>query len=108
MLPFEDFSNILVSGISQAGKSVWLHRLCKFSKQMFSPTPIQKVIWVYSHYQDSFQELLQAVDDIVFLPEIPSEEKLKELVKGSAHTLLVIDDALHALQNNPICQELCV
>lgn len=108
MLPFEDYSNILLSGISQSGKTGLLHRLCKHAKVMFHPTPIERIIYVYRHYQDSFQELTKEVGDILFTTEVPTEEELRELVKGSAHTLLILDDCLHLLQTNPICQDLCV
>lgn len=107
MLPFESFSNILVTGISQSGKSQFIDRLCKHSKVMFQPTPVSRIIYVYQHYQDSFQELLRDVGDIYFTTELPDEKELNDLVKGSSHTLLIVDDALDAL-NNSICQDLCV
>ena len=108
MLPFEQYSNILLSGVSASGKSHFLHRLCKHAKVMFYPTPVTRIIYVYRHYQDSFQELMKEVDNITFTTKIPDEEQLRDLVKGHAHSLLILDDALDALLNNPICQDYCV
>ena len=109
MLPFEDFSNIYISGISGSGKTQYLHKLCKHAKVMFYPTGITKIIYVYRHFQDSFRDLINETDnDITFTTEVPNEEQLTELVKDSAHTLLIFDDCLQMLQSNPICQDLCV
>ena len=106
MLPFENNSVFLVSGQSQSGKSHWTHRLCRFSDVMF-PTPVDKIIYCYKHFQKSFLALQKQVPHITFSPKIPTEEELSEATQDSAHALLIIDDAMEDILNdNPICQAL--
>ena len=106
MLPFEDNAVTLVTGASQSGKSVWCHRLCQHSKVMFH-TPVEKIIYCYKHYQDSFTALQNQVDDITFSPSIPTESQFEELLKDSRHSLVVLDDSLEEfVADNEICRAL--
>lgn len=106
MLPFEDYCSILISGISQSGKTTWVHKLCQHADVMFR-TPVDNIIYVYKHFQPSFQQLQDQVKNITFTSKVPSESELQELTSDSNHTLLILDDAFNMLYHGDgMCQSL--
>ena len=106
MLPFEDYSSILLTGISQSGKTCWINKLCQNADVMFR-TPIDKIIYVYKHFQPSFHQLQNQVKNITFTNKVPSESQLEELVSHSNHSLLILDDAFNMLyEGDSMCQDL--
>lgn len=105
MLPFEDYSVHLIVGCSQSGKSTYVRRLCQHSKEMFV-TPVDRIIYCYKHYEPEFTTLQSQVGDITFTPRVPSEEELTNSLQHSKHALIVVDDALEDIKDNPLCQAL--
>lgn len=104
-MKFEDFSNIIVSGCSNSGKSSWVHRLIKHAKHMFI-TPPSKVIYVYKHWQPLYDDLKQNASGIEFVDKLPDEEELKSLVKEHKHSMLVADDMMHEINDDKYGSEL--
>ena len=107
MLPFEDFSSILLTGLSQSGKSTFIHKLCQHADVMFT-TPVDYIIYVYKHHQPSFQELQkQLKEKIMFTDKTPNPAELEEMLSGCQHTLMILDDAFNMLfEGDEICQAL--
>ena len=96
MLPFESYSSFLVAGISQSGKTSWVHKLCLYSKCMFL-NPVDKILYIYKHYEDDGFAELQDKLDITFTDELPDEAYLRELSATYSHLLLICDDGMRML-----------
>ena len=105
MLPFEDYSVFLISGQSQSGKTSWIQKLCRHSKEMFN-TPVDTILFYNKQFEPGFASLQQDVGNITFSPNLPNEEQLADSLQHSKHGLVIIDDALQDISSNPICQEL--
>ena len=98
-MKFQDYSNIIVSGCSNSGKSTFAHRLIKHARDMFI-TPPSKVIYVYKHWQPLYDDLRLKVKGIDFLEKLPSEEELTNMVRGHNHSVLVADDKMADINNS--------
>ena len=91
-LKFRDFSNILISGCSQSGKTEFTKKLLMHSDQMFL-TPPDVCMIVYSHWQKAYEELQNKWGSkITFLQETPDESYIAETMMGKKHGLFVVDD----------------
>ena len=101
LIPFKLPQNISVQGSTQAGKTEFVKRLLLNYKTMFTPQ-VNKVIYVYSVWQDKFDHLESTLGDIIeFRKDIPSKEYLTGLwEKTRAHTLLVLDDQMSNLSDS--------
>lgn len=104
-MKFEDYSNIIVSGCSNSGKSTWVHRLIKHAKDMFI-TPPSKVIYAYKHWQPLYDDLKRHVRGLEFTDKLPSEDELKKMVKTHKHTILVADDMMNEINADNYGSEL--
>ena len=105
MLPFEDFSSILITGVSQSGKSTWINKLCQHSDVMFK-TPIERIIYVYKHHQPSFSQL-QKDKRVTLTNKVPNESELEDMLSASHHALLILDDAFNMIyEGDDLCQQL--
>lgn len=92
-MKFQDDSNIIISGSSGSGKTVFTHRLLKHAQHMFE-TPPSKIIYVYHHWQELYDDLQQKMQGIEFLDKLPSEDELTKMVKKHKHSVLVADDKM--------------
>ena len=98
-MKFQDYSNIIVSGCSNSGKTTFAHRLIKHARHMFI-TPPSKVIYIYKHWQPLYDDLRLKVKGIDFLEKLPTEEELSSMVRGHEHSILVADDKMSEINNN--------
>ena len=99
MVPFQDSSNIIISGCSGSGKTHFVSRLIKYSQSLFTNNP-QKIIYVYKHWQPLYSKLSKEQEHMLFMDSLPSEDELKALVKGCKHSLLVCDDMIREIGSN--------
>jgi hypothetical protein len=101
LIPFQLPKNISVQGATQAGKTEFVKRLLINYKAMFTPQ-VEKIIYVYSVWQDNFGDLENILGDIIeFRKDIPSKKYLTELWETyRAHSLLVLDDQMSNLNDN--------
>ena len=104
-MKFEDFSNIIVSGCSNSGKSSWVHRLIKHASKMFV-TPPSKVIYVYKHWQSLYDDLKQNATGVEFRDKLPTEDELKSLLEKHKHCVLVADDMMQEINADKYGSEL--
>lgn len=103
-IPFQDNSNIIISGCSGSGKTHFLSRLIQFRKNLFITEPTL-IIFIYKHWQDIYSDLEKASENIVFMESLPSEEELRTMIEGNPHSLFVCDDMLTEIGNNPFISE---
>lgn len=93
MIPFQDTSNIIVSGCSGSGKSHFVANLLRNKNTLFV-TPPTNCIFVYKHWQPLYSELQRAHKEILFLDSLPTEDELKEKVHKHNHSLFICDDLI--------------
>ncbi len=104
MVKFYDYSAIVLQGTSNAGKTFLMKEIILQRKEMFFTFPT-KIIYIYNHFQELYKDMLLSNTVITFLKYIPTETQLRELCEGHEHTLLVCDDKLIELNENPIIAE---
>lgn len=103
MIPFQDNSNIIISGCSGSGKTHFVSKMIKHSEDIFV-TPPSSIIFIYKHWQKLYQEIENLARNIIFLDSLPNEEELKRLIDGEIHSLLICDDMINEIGSNPfIC-----
>ena len=78
----------VIAGPFQSGKTEFVKRFVRHVEDMVTPVPT-KIIWSYGEWQPAYQSLLDKVDFVQGLPDLPlySVEPL----------LLVIDDQMHGV-----------
>ena len=74
-LPFEAASTGCVSGATKSGKTTWLFRLLRNKNVMFSEL-VNKILYCYGIYQDTFDSMKREVEGIEFLEGIPSQAEV--------------------------------
>ena len=78
----------IVAGPTGCGKTEWVKRFISHLGEMTTPVP-SKIIWSYGEWQPTYQSLLDKVEFVQGLPDLPfhSQEPL----------LLVIDDQMQSV-----------
>ena len=78
----------VVAGPTQSGKTEFVKRFIRHVEDIVTPVPT-KIIWSYGEWQPTYQSLLDKVDFVQGLPDLPhySQEPL----------LVVIDDQMHGV-----------
>ena len=110
MFPFEVGSKFIVAAASAGGKTSWVIKLIQHREDMFPDNPPKRVMVCYSMYQPLYQELQQAIPEVIFKKGLPSKEELLELSGDTKaeHSLLIIDDLMTELVNSKEMEELFV
>lgn len=104
MLPFQDNSNIIISGCSGSGKTVFVSRLIKHHQKMFY-TPPELIIYIYKHWQPLYSEIEKQHSKVIFNSNLPSEEELKDMVKDRNHSLLICDDMMSEIGSSEFVRD---
>lgn len=105
-LKFRDYSNILISGCTQSGKTEFVTKLISNADKMFNTQP-EICIFTYSHWQKAYDKLQRCWKDrIIFTDEIPSADFLHEIMNGKKHGLFVLDDKASELPNSAFFMDL--
>ena len=99
MVPFQDSSNIIISGCSGSGKTHFVSRLIKYKSCMFASPPT-KVLYVYRHWQPLYSDIERENDNVQFIDSLPSEDELKQIVSGHKHSLFICDDMIREIGSN--------
>ena len=107
MVKFYDFTSVIVQGISGTGKTSLMKEIIRQKDLLFFTIPT-KIIYIYSHYQEIYDEMKSYFPDISFVKNIPDEKELTHMVSGSAHTMLVCDDKMTQVGKEPIILDLFV
>ena len=106
--PFRLPGSLIIAGATKSGKTSFVRNLLILPDKMFSPA-IQKVIYVYSVWQDIYTEL-EAFwkEDITFRESIPSKAELLSLSESKEHIALILDDKQASLSKSEIADFVCV
>ena len=78
----------IVAGPTQSGKTEFVKRFIENLKDMVTPLPT-RIVWSYGEWQPAYQPLLDKVDFVQGLPDLPLYSKDPLLV--------VIDDQMHGV-----------
>lgn len=92
MIPFIPYSNIYIAGATNSGKTHWVYKLLKNSKEMFSSDVPTKFLYSYSIYQDLFLTMEKDIDNIKFINRIPTSSDIFEFAENKEHGVIIIDD----------------
>ena len=82
-------SNILVSGPTGSGKTQFVSKLIRYHH--LDPFP-NRILYLYSEWQDEYEQLLVDVPQIVFQRGFP--DNLTERFSASDRNLLILDDQM--------------
>ena len=99
MIPFQDNSNIIVSGCSGSGKTVFVKNLLKYRDQLFL-TPITHVLFIYKHWQREYDEIESMKLSVSFMDTLPTEEEVEKWTACHQHSIMICDDMLTEIMNN--------
>jgi hypothetical protein len=103
--PLQDYSNMVIQGCSGAGKTLLVAKLLLHAHSLFKTAP-SLIIFCYKTWQDIYTQIQQQLTNVHFLPNLPSEEVLKNMTHGHDHSILVADDMLADIVNSEFCSEL--
>ena len=93
MLQFKVPCNIGVFAPTMAGKSTLVYDILKKRKQLFDRA-VGKIYYIFGVWTDMYNEMQQYFGkDIVFLPDIPSQEDMKEwCTKEKSKSICIVFD----------------
>lgn len=104
MYPFQDNSNMIISGCSGSGKTVFVSRLIKYHKCMFH-TPPEVILFIYKHWQDLYARLEDSLENVRFQTNMPTEDELTDLTRDKKHSLLICDDMMSDIASNSFMRD---
>jgi len=105
MYQFHDFSNVLIGGVAQGGKSTFTKDLLLAASKLF-PTPPSLIIYCYKSWEPLLNELEEKLPNLKLTSTLPNEEEIKEIVTNQAHTIIVFDDICTEIGHNPFFEAL--
>ncbi len=107
MCPPEVASQIMVVGITGAGKSSIAHKPILHKKTMFPEEEPTRIIYCYNLWQKIYEDIISTFPIVVFRSGLPSSEELVEMIgDNSEHCLFFFDDMIHDIVNNASIERL--
>lgn len=89
---------LVISGTSQAGKSVLTSKIVRSNKEIIKPAP-QVIIWVYSIWQeDLFKQLKEWVPGIILCNGLEEFQKIE--LSSNVNHLVVLDDCMTGISDS--------
>jgi len=89
-------TNIQVVGCTQSGKSVWVEKLLRNVKDLFSEK-IEKIVYCYGEFQPRFILMQKEIPNIEFIEGFP--ENIYSFFNQSSPSILVLDDLMSESTN---------
>ena len=99
-------SNIIISGATGCGKTHWLYEMLKQKEHVFEGRAPDRILYCYGIYQHLFDEMKKKIKNITFQPGIPSDTDIKKLARKAKHGLIVLDDLMTEVSNDPGAEKL--
>ena len=99
MQHFYDGSNIVISGMSNSGKTCLVKSIIEHADTLFEHKP-DKILFIFKHWQPIYQSIESENSNVSFLNQIPGEDELLNLTSGNKHSMLICDDMLTELCAN--------
>ena len=97
-------SVITVAGSTSSGKTTFVKTLLR-NPSMWEEDP-QSILYCYSVYQPLYEELENALPNIRFHKNLPSEDDIKDFGDPLKHNIIVIDDLMNCATNSPVMLDL--
>jgi hypothetical protein len=97
-LPLTTPSSILVSGSSFSGKTYFISKLLQNKAKMFAQEPVE-ILFVYSVWQDLYDEMTEKVPGIKFVDFMPSLSDIEQFSSSGEPKLLIFDDRMADLKD---------
>ena len=94
LIRFASPASLLLSGISQSGKTRFTFKLLENANGMFEKPPT-KIIYAYGQYQPLFEQMEERIPGLILHSGIPSREQIDEWTDPTDtahHTVIVLDD----------------
>ena len=94
LIRFASPASLLLSGISQSGKTWFTFKLLENANGMFEKPPT-KIIYAYGQYQPLFEQMEERIPGLILHSGIPSREQIDEWTDPTDtahHTVIVLDD----------------
>ena len=98
-------STMVVSGVSNSGKTRFVYRLLKEKEAMFPKNPPVNILYCFGIYQP-FYDKIEIDTGAVMHPGLPSREDVEELTSNGQHNLIVMDDLMTQVMNSDFAKEL--
>ena len=99
-LQFKTPISFILAGASFSGKTTFLAELIKNKSKMFNPEPVE-IMFVYTAWQDIYDQLEKTVPGIVFINRIPSKQEIDKFTADCKPRLLCLDDKMTQLSSCP-------
>ena len=101
LLAFQSSSSIWLNGMTGSGKTHFVYRLLQNLKYMFAQDPPVEVLYCYGIYQELFMKMEKDISHLTFQLGVPSKEQLEEFTRDGRHRLIILDDLMHQVNNDP-------
>ena len=88
----------LIAGPTCCGKSQFVKRLLESGEDIIYGVP-ENIIWCYGVYQSAYDGMQRSIPNIHFVEGVPSD--LESMINPSKRNLVVIDDLMQELSNDP-------
>ena len=98
-LPFLPCSSMCVSGQTGSGKTRFVYRLLQNLSQMYVKESPVSVLYCYGIHQPLYDDMERTIPHLSLRQGLPSTEELDQ--SDGKHRLIVIDDLMHHVINNP-------
>jgi hypothetical protein len=96
-----NLSTFTVNGSSRSGKTQFVHHLIRNRKKMFTEDRApERVLYCYSIWQPSFDDLVKDDDSVELFKGLPSMEAIEGASSPTSELLLVFDDLIYDVINS--------
>lgn len=106
MYPFHPCSTIGVSGCTGSGKTTWVFKFLSQKNDLFFENSPNMVLYCYNVYQAMFENMKKNIENIEFFRGLPGDDKLNAIIKTGNHNIIVLDDLMHEISNDPDMEKL--
>lgn len=66
MFPFESHTTVSISGCTGSGKTTWVRKLMKYTREMFEGPSPDNILYCYGIYQNAFDEMEKVTEPNIF------------------------------------------
>lgn len=106
LIPFYPRSTITIAGPTQVGKTQFTYKILKSIKTMFSPIVPERILYCYGVHQPLYDEMKKFIPNITFKEGLPTSEDIDRLTFQVESSLLLVDDLMCQIVNNPYIEKL--
>ena len=108
LVKFKPYSNYVVCGATQSGKSTFMFKLFKHMDSMFECHTPTQVLYCYGIYQPLYDDIKSACPFVTFKEGIPSASDIEKFASQQNHKVIVLDDLLGEVVQNVEMEKLFI